>query len=150
MLTVRTDNSGRGLIEMLIVTAIVAVIFSIVLPIYMRTIEKTREISDTGSMQLAMIMGEIMHTEGTLASEPNQMFYDTTTGKISDEIVAGSNGRGTAIDAGVDTIYEEEKCGCNYDSTLSYKNAYLTIFYDETTQRVHVHWVDVEGAASEL
>jgi hypothetical protein len=144
----RPRNSGLALIELLIVSAVISAILMIFAPIYMRFIERSRERSDTGSMHLAILSAEVMHAEGKLATEPNRMFYDANAGKIITKVPEEGYGKGTVIDAGGDTIFEEENCGCNYDSTLSYRHAYLTIFYDETTRRVHAHWVGVAGAAS--
>jgi type II secretory pathway pseudopilin PulG len=144
----RPSNSGLALIELLIVSAVIAVIFMMFTPFFVRSYEKSRELSDTGSMHLAILAAEVMHAEGKLATAENQMFYDAESGKITTEIPAEGYGRGTVVDMGGNTIYAEENCGCNYDSTLSYRHAYLTIFYDETTRRVHAHWVGVAGAAS--
>jgi Tfp pilus assembly protein PilE len=46
MNTTGTNNSGRGLIEVMIVAIVIVVILSVFYPIYIKAINKAREISE--------------------------------------------------------------------------------------------------------
>jgi Tfp pilus assembly protein PilE len=137
-------NAGIALIELLVVAAITAVIVSTFSPLYLRAFEKSREDSDIASMLLARLAAEELHAEGKLTAVANSMFYDSETGRVVTTIPEGY-GRGTVTNAG--ESYELGECECSYDPARSYKDAYLTVYYDTETQDVHVHWVSGETRA---
>lgn len=130
----KKKNKGFTLAELLVVVAIIAVLVTISIPIFLGQTEKTKEAVDIANMRnaYAKVSYNAVMEEGLVGTKDKPVYYN---GSTLTQTKPDAMGKGTKRDGG--TIFS--KCSdYEYNPTQDYTNSVITCWYDGT--EIHIHW----------
>lgn len=130
----KTISKGFTLAEMLIVTAIIAILVSVSIPLFSTQLEKAREAADMANLRAAKAAAISVITagqldDGTVMKADTDYWYNAKTGKWQIDQVDGGYGKGTAAGK----TYNSSNNPYGYNSSIDHRSAAIQTNYNVHT-----------------
>lgn len=137
---VRKNNRGFSLVEVIIILAIMVTFLMLLLPMYFKYIEKSKEATDVTNLKNIYTAAEAMLANGEYVPGGSYVYVNECLALLNDN--AYSYGVGTSTNGGTLYVEEDGTTTEKYDPSKSYKDGYaVVVFPTESDQDVTVYWV---------